>query len=90
MKTQVQIGNTGTEFDTVDSENHCRTQAQYEAVMAWHQTHPATFWCGNAFKVAFPGEQYKCTFAHHYFDENGKYQMLTVTPTGRTTLVGSK
>ncbi len=83
---RVKIGNMRAPESFADiSEPGCRPKKQWEALLAYHRTHPSAFWCGNPFgdHETIPDGRYNCTFSHSYFDTQGTYRVVRITPTGR-------
>lgn len=81
--TAVKRGNTRSPDTCNWSHRGCRTQNQYEGVIAHFRRHPAAWVCGDAFKQEQPGQHFKSAFLLSYFDIEGHMCSLWVEGNGR-------
>lgn len=80
---RVQIGNTGLKFVTIDPNNTCRTQKQYDAMVELHKLWPFKFWAINMFEPNANGKKYNCTFTHRFNSDPITWHSVRITPTGK-------
>ena len=71
----------GPDYIEVDPNNHCRTDAQFRALMRIEKLFEPDFWCGDPLTPEHPGQKFNCSFLHTFY-RNGYFTCLWITPTG--------
>lgn len=84
-RSAVKVGNSIIPRTDDVSNRGCRTQEQYDAVMAYFRTSPSAYWTTNPFRQEYPGQRFRCGFRLSYVDTLGQFVTIWVRPDGEIT-----